>query len=163
MNQKLVQIITLLVLANMLINCGSHHNHKHSHDHGKTSDKKETHAHIAPNGGVLVELGEEFAHLELVVDPVNNKVICYVFDGALKFGLKANQATIEAEIKDSEVNKTILFKAVANVLASNTENESSQYEADLKMESKSKISLIIKKITVNNRSFENITTPLIGQ
>lgn len=175
--KKIWQTSIVILLTSMLSNCGSshdhkhhdhkHHDHDHNHNHKKQQNKPGAHTHVAPNGGVLVEIGDEFAHLELVVDSANSKIICYVFDGALKFGLKAKQATIEAEINETKESpdekKVIVFKAISNLIANNTEEESSQYEAEYKMKPNTKISLRFKNITINNKSFENVTSPLIEQ
>lgn len=161
MNRKFILFAMILLSTIFLTNCGSDSAHKPTHDH--KHDEHKHHEHIAPNGGVLVELGDEFAHLEFVVDRTNNKIICYIFDGSLQFGLKAKQATIEAEIKGSENTKIIVFNAVSNVLANNTLEESSQFEANLTIDPNTKISFLIKKIILNGKSFENIVTPIIGQ
>ena len=54
------------------------HDHDHDHDH----DKHE--AAGAPHKGELVEVGEEVAHLELVLDAETGKLTAYVLDAAGK-------------------------------------------------------------------------------
>jgi hypothetical protein len=39
------------------------------------------HEHTAPHGGSLVEFGEEFAHIELVLDSATGVLTAYVLDG----------------------------------------------------------------------------------
>jgi hypothetical protein len=125
------------------------------------AEKHKEHEHNAPNGGVLVELGEEFAHLEFVNDNVNNKIICYVYDGSLSSGLKAKQSNLTAEILGEKENNLITFKAVVNELANDTADSSSQYEADFKFEKGKKINLRIRKIVLKNIIFENIEASLM--
>ena len=124
-------------------------------------EEHKDHEHKAPNGGALVELGEEFAHLEFVNDIVNNKIICYIYDGSLSAGLKAKQPNLTAEILGEKENSLITFKAIANELANNTADSSSQYEADFKFEKGKKYILRIKKIDLKNKIFENIDTSLM--
>lgn len=137
-----------------------HDDHHNDHDKGHKGHDEKGHEHVAPNGGALVELGEEFAHLELVNDVTNNKIICYVFDGSLKIGYKAQQSSIKATIKGSEPSQEIEFKSIINELASNTAESSSHYEADFKFEKGKKVTLIFKNVTVKGKTFENIESTL---
>jgi preprotein translocase subunit SecG len=162
----------------LIIGCGSDHSHEkakagdtHGHEHDKKDNKKEAkhedkhdhdhgHEHEAPNGGALVELGEEFAHLELVNDATNNKITCYVLDGDLKTGIKAQQPTIIAQVKGLDESHNLTFKATVNELASNTAESSSQYESEFKFEKGKAVTLIIKKVTLKSKTFENLEVTL---
>lgn len=157
-NSLLKLMVALFLLA--FIGCGSHKpiDDKSGHTHNDTHKKGE-HVHEAPNGGSLVELGEEFAHLEFVNDTTNHKIICYVLDGSLKAGAKAQQASIMAEIKGHDGSQ-LIFKAIVNELASNTAESSSQFETEYNFEKSKKTTLIIKKVTIKNKTFENIEATL---
>lgn len=48
------------------------HDHAHHHSHGEKG----------PHGGALVALGDDAAHLEIVLDAESGKVTAYVLDGA---------------------------------------------------------------------------------
>lgn len=170
--------IFLAVCSLFLLGCGSNNKQDipkpdgsthHDHDHDKKDNKKEAHhddkhehghEHEAPNGGALVELGEEFAHLELVNDTVNNKIICYVLDGDLKTGVKAQQPAIIAQVKGLDESQNLTFKASVNELASNTAESSSQYETEFKFEKGKPVTLIIKKIALKGKTFENLEVTL---
>lgn len=172
--------ISASAVSLFLMGCGSNHSHEtpkadgskhHDHDHGKKDNKKEAknedkhdhdhgHEHEAPNGGALVELGEEFAHLELVNDVANNKITCYVLDGDLKTGIKAQQPTIIAQVKGLDESHNLTFKASVNELASNTADSSSQYESEFKFEKGKAVTLIIKKVTLKSKTFENLEVTL---
>jgi hypothetical protein len=52
------------------------------------------HEHEAPHKGTLVELGEEFAHLELVRDPAAGTLTAYVLDGEVERPIRLSQAAI---------------------------------------------------------------------
>jgi hypothetical protein len=130
---------------------------KDPHDHHQGH-----HHHEAPNGGVLIELGEEFAHLEFVSDTANNKITCYVFNGSLDSGLKAQQNSIIAEIKGKDESHNVIFTPTISELANNTAESSSQFEADYKFEKGVLVKLNIKKIILKNKIFENIEVPLKG-
>ena len=45
------------------------------------AEKGHKHEHKAPHGGTLIVFGNEFAHLELVLDQATGKITGYVLDG----------------------------------------------------------------------------------
>ena len=75
---------------------GSEHGHDHDHDHGETG----------PNGGHLIELGEEEYHAELVHDEKGDgtEVTVYILDGeAMKpVPIKQESIKINVAVKDGE-------------------------------------------------------------
>ena len=56
------------------------------------------HEHKAPHGGALAELGDEYAHLEFVVDPEAGTMVCYVLDGELTNLVRIAQPRIDVTI-----------------------------------------------------------------
>ncbi|MBC8352011.1 MAG: hypothetical protein H8E66_08470 [Planctomycetes bacterium] len=67
--------------------------HAHSHDHPETG----------PNGGHLVELGEEEYHIEWTHDDERGLVTLYVIDGAAKelVAITSETITITAKVAES--------------------------------------------------------------
>ena len=49
------------------------------------------HQHKAPHKGTLVEFGEEFAHLELVLDQATGKISAWVLDGEAEKAVRVAQ------------------------------------------------------------------------
>lgn len=70
------------------------HDHGHSHDHG--------HAEEGPNGGHLIELGNEEYHAEWVHDDDSGKLTVYILDAEAKkvVPISASTVTIEKKIGD---------------------------------------------------------------
>jgi hypothetical protein len=56
------------------------------------------HEHKAPHGGTLVELGDEFAHVELVHDRTVGTLTAYVLDGEAEHAVRIVQPTIELRL-----------------------------------------------------------------
>src|SRR5580692_2910328 len=56
------------------------------------------HEHKAPHGGSLVELGEEFGHVELVSDPGSGKITAYILDGEAEESVKIQQPELELQL-----------------------------------------------------------------
>lgn len=63
-----------------------HSGHDHSgHDHGHEGhDHGHSHAELGPNGGHLIELGDEQFHAEWTHDADSGKLTVFVLDGAAK-------------------------------------------------------------------------------
>ena len=69
----------------------SGHDHSHGHDHPETG----------PNGGHLVELGDEEYHIEWTHDDESGLVTLYILDGAVKelVPIAADKITITAKVE----------------------------------------------------------------
>ena len=101
--------------------------------HREQEDSHETHAHhehTAPHGGTLVVLGDEFAHVEFVLEKTTGKLTAYVLDGEAEKPIRLTDKTIGLNVKqlNSEQARTLQLKAVANVLTGETEGDTSQFE-----------------------------------
>jgi hypothetical protein len=58
------------------------------------------HEHHAPHGGTLVELGSEFAHVELVLDSATGTVTAYVLDGEAEESVRLTQPSLKIAIEN---------------------------------------------------------------
>jgi hypothetical protein len=72
----------------------SHDGHDHAHGH--------SHADLGPNGGHLLELGDEKFHAEWVHDDEAGKLSVFILDGAAKelVPIAAEKITIEKKVGD---------------------------------------------------------------
>ena len=78
----------------------------------------QAHEHHAPHKGTLVELGEEFSHLEIVLDPASGKITAYALDGEAEKAVRLKQAEIVLKItgvKGPNAGKT--FPAIYELTA----------------------------------------------
>ena len=81
------------------------------------------HVHQAPHGGTLVEIGEEFAHVELVLESTG-KVTAYVLDGEVEKPIRLEQKEIVLRIKGGDV----ALQAVGSPLTGENPGDTSQFE-----------------------------------
>ena len=74
----------------------SHDGHDHGHSHA--------HPETGPNGGHLVELGDEEYHIEWTHDDESGLVTLYIVDGAVKelVPIPADSITVSAKIEKTE-------------------------------------------------------------
>lgn len=97
----------------------------------------QAHEHTAPHGGALIELGEEVAHIELVLDAATGELTAYVLDGeaeapvriaapALTIHLAAGQPSPgQGVIADAD--RSIALTAVANPLTGESQGDTSEF------------------------------------
>ena len=79
----------------------------------------------------MVVFGDEFAHIELVLDETTEKLTGYVLDGEAEKSVRLSQKTIELKIhrEDIESDFTLQLSGVENVLTGETEGDTSQFAA----------------------------------
>jgi hypothetical protein len=119
----------------------------------KVETHTHTHEHTAKHGGTLVELGGEFAHLELVVDGQTGKITAYAMDAEVEKSERLKQ-----EIVGLLVNgKAVELSAVANELTGEKVGDTSEFtgQADM-LKALKAFDGVIVEITVRGRTFKNV-------
>ena len=74
-------------------------------------------------------MGEEFAHVELVLEKATGKLTGYVLDGEAKKPVRLSQGAIELKIDRLNSGHTVALQliAVANVLTGETQGDTSHF------------------------------------
>jgi hypothetical protein len=117
------------------------------------------HEHKAPHHGTLVVFGEEFAHVELVLDKKTGKLTAYVLDGEAEKAVRIKQNEIEVKINKIEkkgADVTLKLKGAANVLTGEKEGDTSEFSAqsdDLK--DVKKFEAVVGAITIKGKDFKD--------
>lgn len=90
----------------------------------------DSHGHVAPHGGVLVELGDHFGFLEFVLDAEAGTLTAYVLDGGAEQAVRIAQPAIRLmfEKPASLISQTLAMAGKANVLTGETVGDTSQFE-----------------------------------
>ena len=122
------------------------------------------HEHHAPHKGTLVEFGEEFAHLELVIDQTTGKVSAYVLDGEAEKAVRVAQEEIEIKVSAGTtagsgpvVGFTVPLKAQASVLSGEKVGDTSEFAGQNDMlKNLPAFDAIVTKITVKGKTFEAV-------
>jgi hypothetical protein len=89
----------------------------------------ESHAHEAPHGGTLVELGEHFGFLEFVLDAAAGRLTVYVLDGGAEQAVRIAQPamTVTFDAPEAVAGQTLTLAAKANVLTGETVGDTSEF------------------------------------
>ena len=119
------------ILAVIITQLSCEKKEEHRHEQGETHKTDAHHEHTAPHGGTLVVFGDEFAHIEFVLDQTTGKLTGYVLDGEAEKSVRLSQKTVELKIHREDIQSefTLQLSGVANVLTGETEDDTSQFAA----------------------------------
>ena len=143
---------SILLLAAAL-GCGDSHDHDHEgHNHG------DAHGHQAPHGGVLVNVENEFCHLEFVLEPGTTRLQMHAMrfhprEAPVKFFMEKIEATANAGNEE----KTITFKPTKRDGVTATDQPTSVYVAEVDwLENAPNFNGTVKKLTIEGKPFSEI-------
>lgn len=91
----------------------------------------EFHDHEAPHGGSLIEVGEEFAHLELLLDAATGRLTAYALDGEAEQSVRLAQPSIVMSLAMPSVSSPVevTLAPVENALTGEKAGDTSQFTA----------------------------------
>lgn len=120
---------------------------EHAHHH---------HEHVAPHGGTLVVLGEEFAHLEFVLDPKAGRLDLYLLGGEAETPVRSEATEISLKLD----GKDLSLKAVANELTGEKVGDTSQFQVESPLlKGVESCQMTLPGISVLGRQFEELSFP----
>jgi hypothetical protein len=120
------------------------------------------HAHHAPHGGRLVELGSEFAHVELVLDSDSGTLTAYVLDGEAEEAVRVTQPSLKIAIANSAPGAAravdhLDLLARADVLTGETVGDTSEFSAaSQSLRGRTSVTGTIEAITVKGEEFRAV-------
>ena len=135
-----------IIFVAAALGCGGGHDHEHGH------------GHQAPHGGVLVNVGDEFCHLEFVQEPESNRLQLHVMRFHPKEGpLKISMAQIEVGATTGGEEKAIVFNPVELDGITATDHPTSLYMAEVDwLENAPNFNGTVKKLTIEGKLFLEI-------
>lgn len=117
------------------------------------------HAHEAPHGGMLVEVGNHFAYLELVLDAEAGSLTVYVLDAEAEQAVRITQPTIGVTFDAPErmTGQALTLEGKANVLTGETVGDTSQFGVtDAALKGISVNGVRIREVTVKGQTFRDL-------
>ncbi|MFN0058758.1 MAG: hypothetical protein ACKVX7_09915 [Planctomycetota bacterium] len=129
---------------------------EHDHEHDGA------HVHVAPHGGTLVPLGEEFANLELVLDSTRGTLTAFVLDGHAENALRVKQAELVLEVVLAESKAfEMRLPAVESALSGEKKGDSSQFQiVDARLAGVSQLRGQVLSLEVRGRPFVKVAFEL---
>ena len=125
----------------------------------ETSGTKVSHAHEhkAPHNGTLIVLGKEFAHLELVLDPQQNKVTGYILDGEAENPIRSAQPDIAVDARVDGTTVSMILQAVEDPLTGEKVGSTSEFSGNsLALKGAGEFTGIVRKVTLKGQDFINV-------
>lgn len=115
------------------------------------------HAHTAPHGGKLLELGQHAYSVELVRDATAGKLTAYVLDGHADGFIRIEAPSLAFVFTVGGETKGLLMRAVANQATGETVGNSSQFEAEADwIKGTAELSGVIKTLPIRGSVFSDI-------
>ena len=123
------------------------------------------HEHKPPHQGTLVELGEEFSHLEFVLDKEQGVLTAYALDGEAEHSIRLKQEKIQLSITIppdpqkglAEKKVSLLMAAVENCLTGESVGDTSEFQGqsnDLKQ--MSNFDAVILEVVIKGGDFKDV-------
>lgn len=110
------------------------------------------HTHQAPHGGALVELGQEFAHVEVVVESATGKVTAYVLDGEVEKPIRLEQKELVLKGKSP-----VTLQAVGSPLTGEKPGDTSQFEGQSDaLKGATELDAALVRIVVKGKEFADV-------
>jgi hypothetical protein len=140
---------------------------------GSTSSRSEPpspppasgHEHHAPHGGTLVELGSEFAHVELVLDSATGTLTAYFLDGEAEESLRLTQPSLKIALENPAPGAPAAPAAIehldllarADVLTGETVGDTSEFSATSQsLRGRTGVKGTIEDVTVKGQEFRAV-------
>jgi hypothetical protein len=90
-----------------------------------TETAKKNHGHVAPHGGVLVEIGDHQFNVEFVHDEETGKLSAYTLDAHAENFLRTAMTAFDVVVSAGGEVRTVSFKPVANTASGETVGDTS--------------------------------------
>lgn len=91
--------------------------------------RKGGHAHVAPHGGTLVELGDHQFNVEFVFDAERQVLQAYFLDGHAEAFVRVGVPEFVVTANAAGKRQLLMFKPVANAVTGESAGNSSLFEA----------------------------------
>jgi hypothetical protein len=125
------------------------------HDHGHAGGG---HAHAAPHGGVLVELGAHQANLEIVHDAATGTLELYLLDAHAENFVRIAAPSLPVAVSaDGATPRALVLEAVANPATGETVGDTSLFRASAEwLRGPGPFQLVVASITLPAGTFSDV-------
>lgn len=158
---KLATTLALAAAAALTAGCDDHAGHSHP-PAGSPGPSKESghegHAHEAPHGGALIALGDEFAHVELLVDPATGKVTAWILDGHAENPIRISRSTLDFQVTGAD-GKDLLVPLLPVARSTTGETAESTSEFSIthdRFKGVTKFEGILASVTIKGKDFKDV-------
>ena len=112
------------------------------------------HHHEPPHGGTAIDLGDEEAHLEFVLDAATGKLTCYVLKAHMSGFQRITLPALELSATVGGKMETLTLNAVANAGTGEKAGDTSQFEGQADwLKSAKSFDAEVKTINVRGKDY----------
>jgi hypothetical protein len=157
---KSIRLLPILSACAIVVftGCGKKHD-----SHAPAAGHGQAHAHTAPHGGVLVELGAHQYNLEFVRDSAAGRLTVYALDGHAENFVRLAQPEIVIAIRRGDLGAEVALKAVANPATGEMAGDTSQFEAVAEVFTGTiPFDAVVKSVTLRGTKFDNVRVTVPG-
>jgi hypothetical protein len=147
------------LLLGTLAACSKHSEHKDysnvpsGHNHAAHAK----HAHTAPHGGTLVEIGDHAYNVELLRDAATGKLTAWFLDGHAENFVRLKAPSIEIVATVAGAKQTLVLAAVANPATNEKVGDTSQFEVTADwLKTTATFDAVIPAVTIKDTPFTAI-------
>ena len=113
----------------------------------------------APHGGLLIDAGDDFAHVEMVFDPAQGSLSAYILDGEAEEVVPIKQPSILVRLVKPA--RTLKLKADVSRLSGEKPGATSSYTlTDLSLKGLSQLQGALVSVNINGNVFKNLAFQL---
>jgi len=144
--------LALLAITAALLTAGC----SKSHDHGPHAG----HAHQAPHGGTLVEVGDHAYNVELVRDRTAGKLTVWILDGHAENFVRLKSPTLELIAMPGGTFTRLTLQGVANSATGEIIGDTSQFEVQADWLKETDAFAGIFSVEIKGTKFEQVSYSL---
>jgi hypothetical protein len=145
--------VVLLLSVVFAVGCGESHE-----QHGEAvHEEHAAHVHKAQHGGTLVAFGDEFANLELVLDPKEGLLTAYAFGPHAEKPIRLSALTIEIDVTLGGEEVRLSLDAVGSPLTGETPGDTSEFVvADDRLRGVTEFEGVVRDVELRGRRFDAV-------
>lgn len=140
-----------------------HSDHEHAHEGSSSGEKLATaeaggHVHVAPRGGRLVVLAEEYAHLEVLYSSVEGRLDVYALDAHAEQPVRLSAKDLDLRVTPTAgATFELALLPVASSLTGETVGDSSHFQAtDERLKAPVGGQAVLAEITSRGQTFRDV-------
>lgn len=115
------------------------------------------HHHEAPRGGTLVELGDHYANLEVLLDATKGEMKVYALDSHAENPVRLTATEIPLLVQLGDTSHSLTLAATANTLSGETVGDTSEFTVtDPKLSGVSSFKAEIPLLTVKGTTLTSV-------
>jgi hypothetical protein len=154
-----MKILFILLSAGLLLAAGCSKQSAPAKEKGR----QDSHAHHAPNGGTLVELGDHQFNLELVFEPAAGTLTGHVLNGHADNIVRLDARELPVILLVDGAERRLILLPVENRLSNETVGDTSVFSAQADwLRASTTLEGYIPAITVRGLRFESVRFRLTG-